>query len=82
MDDLWTMIVSLDVIVSDEASEEMVACDILLIIEGESRGRDRVDNKSDLDRPYMSIQSSVDPISNDPLLQTDPGVSPTSGISL
>jgi hypothetical protein len=76
------MIVSLDVIVSDEASEEMVACDILLIIEGESNGRERLDIKSDLDRPYMSIQSSVVPISNDPVLHTDPGVSPSSGISL
>ena len=82
MDDLWTIIVSLDVIVSDEASEEMVACDILLIIDGESRGRDRLVNKSDLDRPYMSIQSSVDPISNDPVLHTDPGVSASSEVSL
>jgi hypothetical protein len=65
-------------IVSEEASEEIVACDILLIIEGESRGRDLVEIKSDFDRPYMSIQSSEDPASHDPVLLFDPGVSPSS----
>jgi hypothetical protein len=69
------------VIVSDEASELMVACDIRLIIDGESNGRDWVDTKSDFERPYMSIQSSDDPASNDPVLHTDPGVSPSSQLS-
>jgi len=39
VEDRFTIIVSLEVIVSEEASEEMVACDIRLMIVGESKGR-------------------------------------------
>jgi hypothetical protein len=63
-----------------DASDEMVACDIRLMIDGESMGRVRGLTLSvDLERPYRSYQSSDEPPSNDPVLHTDPGV-PASGL--
>ena len=73
--DRLTIIVLLDDIVSEEASDAMVACDIRLMMVGESNGREWVRRTSpDLERPYMSSQSSDDPASNEPVLHTEPGV--------